>query len=79
MQRKIPEIILDIVLIVVVLFLTNTLVLKLLDTTSIWIYIAVYIALYALLFGAKRGILNLWARRRKAPAKDDPDAPGESN
>ena len=64
MKRKILSIITDIVLITLVLALADTLALKVLRSESIWLYIGLYIAAYAAVFGAKRGIITLWKRRK---------------
>ena len=73
MKRKIFSILIDIVLITLVLALADTLALKVFRSESIWLYIGSYIAAYGVVFGAKRGIITLWKRRKiHAPAcKDD--------
>ena len=53
MNRKILTTLIDILLIVAVIFLTETLTLRVIRTTSTWAYIGIYILLYATLFGAK--------------------------
>lgn len=69
MNRKILSTLIDILLIVVVIFITETLTLRVIRTTSVWAYIGIYIALYAVLFGAKWGIISL-CRRKKADAAE---------
>ena len=70
MKRKILSILTDIVLIILVLALTDTLALRVLHSESIWLYIGLYIAAYVVVFGAKRGILIL-LKRKKANASAD--------
>lgn len=72
MKRKILSIITDIVLIVLVLAFVDTLALKVLRSESIWLYIGLYIAAYVVVFGAKRGIITLW-KRKKIHASADKD------
>ena len=72
MKRKILSILTDIVLIVLVLAFVDTLALKVLRSENIWLYIGLYIAAYVVVFGAKRGIITLW-KRRKINASADKD------
>ncbi|HBF14272.1 MAG TPA: hypothetical protein DDW30_01035 [Clostridiales bacterium] len=64
MKRRIISIITDILLIILVLALVDTLVMKVFHSESIWLYIGLYIATYAVMFGAKRGIITLWKRKK---------------
>ena len=72
MKRKILSIIIDIALITLILAFVDTLALKVLRNESIWLYIGLYIAAYVVVFGAKRGIITLW-KRKKINASADND------
>ena len=71
MNRKILTTLIDILLIVAVIFLTETLTLRVIRTTSAWAYIGIYILLYATLFGAKWGIVSLFRRKKAGAAEAD--------
>lgn len=64
MRRKVINIIIDIVLITGVFALVDLLSLKVFHSESIWLDIGLYIVLYILVFGAKRGIITLWKRKK---------------
>lgn len=72
MRRKIINIIIDIVLITGVFALVDLLSLKVFHSESIWLDIGLYIVLYILVFGAKRGIITIW-KRKKINASADKD------
>lgn len=72
MRRKVINIIIDIVLITGVFALVDVLSLKVFHSESIWLDIGLYIVLYILVFGAKRGIITLW-KRKKINASADKD------
>lgn len=61
-MKKIISIAVDIILIGVVFFVTDTVVLRVLETSNVWLELCVYLAIYALVFGAKSGTIALWKR-----------------
>lgn len=62
MKKKIIGIIIDILLIMVVLSVTDFVLLKLFHSENFWLKLGIYIVFYAIFFGSKRGIVILWNR-----------------
>lgn len=65
MKRKLIGIAVDVLLIALVFCLTDTVVLGVLRTESIWIELGVYLVFYAAVYGIKCGIVLLWRKRRR--------------
>ena len=64
--RKIIDIAIDIILIVIVFSATDHLMLKVIKSDSIWLELGIYLLFYAAVFGAKNGIIKyLWNRSKK--------------
>ena len=61
-KKKIINIIVDILLIGTVFSVTETVLLKVFHSESIWLELGIYIVFYAIVFGSKRGIMILWNR-----------------
>lgn len=64
MKRKIINIIIDIALITCVFALVDVLAAKVFRIDSIWLDIGLYVALYIVVFGAKRGIVTIFKRKK---------------
>lgn len=62
MKKKIIGIIIDILLIMVVFTVTDSVLLKVFHSESIWLELGIYIVFYAIVFGSKKGIAILWNR-----------------
>lgn len=71
MKKKIPGIIVDIILITLIFSITDIVMLKVLRSENLWLELGVYLVLYALMFGIKSLIVNLWKRSvsKKAESK----------
>lgn len=70
MNKKVFNIIIDIVLITCIFALVDILSLKVFRTENILLDIGLYIVLYILVFGAKRGIVTLWKRKKVNASAD---------
>ena len=62
MKKKIIGIIIDILLIMVVFLVTDSVLLKVFHSESIWLELGIYIVFYTIVFGSKKGIVILWNR-----------------
>lgn len=62
MKGKIIGIAVDVLLIALVFFLTDTVVIKWLRTENIWIELGIYLGFYATVYGIKAGIVFLWRK-----------------
>lgn len=66
MKKKIIDIIVDILLIMVVFAITDALVLNVFHPEKMWqellLYIANYAVFYGIVFGSKHGLTVLWKR-----------------
>ncbi len=62
MKKKIIDIIIDILLIMIVVSVTDFVSLKLFHSKNFWLEFGIYIVFYAIVFGSKRGIVILWNR-----------------
>ena len=67
--KKIVNVIVDFILIVVVFSITDHLMLKVLQSENLWLELGIYLVLYGIVFGAKSGIMYLWNRNNKRTAK----------
>lgn len=63
MKKKVIDIIVDILLIAAVFAITDTIVLKVFRSESIWVDLGVYLVIYAIIFGIKSGTAALWKRQ----------------
>ncbi len=63
MKNKIIGAVVDVLLIALAFFITDTVMFKVLCTEDMWIELGIYILSYAALFGIKWGIVTLWKRR----------------
>ena len=62
MKKKIIGIIIDILMIMVVFLVTDSVLLKVFHSESIWLELGIYIVFYTIVFGSKKGIVILWNR-----------------
>jgi uncharacterized integral membrane protein len=62
MKKKIIDIIVDILLMMIIFSVTDIVSLKVFHSESIWLELGIYIVLYAVVFGSKKGIVILWNR-----------------
>ena len=65
MKTRITNSIIDIILIAVALIGADYLMTNTIQSENFWLELGIYLVLYAVVFGSKRGIVNLWNRRRK--------------
>ena len=64
--RKIIDIAIDIILIMIVFSATDHLMLKVIKSNSVWLELCIYLLFYAVVFGAKSGMKkHLWKRSKK--------------
>ena len=69
MKNKIISIIADIVLIMIVFCITDTLRFKIFRTDNFWLELVIYIAVYCVVFLAKQFIVKIWEHFAKTKRK----------
>lgn len=64
MKKKIINFIVDVLLIGAAFSLTDIVLLKVFHSENLWLELGIYVVFYGVVFGAKRGIMLLWKKRK---------------
>lgn len=71
MKKKIGNIVVEILLIMVVFSATDVVLQHVFHSENLWLELAIYLVFYAIAFGGKKGIEVLWHRLTAKKEKKD--------